>query len=285
MQPEPNQRLDTRPQQGRAWILATIAAIVFVQVPGFAADSVLHNLQLCNDSSAGPASKIKGCTALIESGAPASTGLAIAYNNRGNAYVQQGQYELGLADYDHAISLNPGYARAFNNRGIALERQKNFDDAMENFDAAIALDPDYANAFAGRAELLARKGKYEQAQNDYDTALRLNPSLAEAWNGRCLLNTKMGATQAAVKDCDASLRISVTAAALDSRGFAHLQAKEWRQAVQDYDAALHLKPSLAISLYGRGLAKTELGDSSGAKADIQSAMAIDANVAARFSGK
>ena len=247
-----------------------------------AADSVLSSLALCNGSETDLVSKIKGCTALIESRAAASTGLAIAYNNRGTAFVVQGQYDLAIADYDRALALDPTYAKAFSNRGVAFERQHDDDRALQNFEAAIELDHDYANAFAGRAEILAKKRKYDQAIADYDTALRLKPTLGEAWNGRCLARAEIGDVEGAMKDCDASLRIAVTAAALDSRGFVHLKAHEWTLAVQDYDAALRLQPLLASSLYGKSLARAKLGDASGAKTDLQRATTIDADIAAHF---
>jgi hypothetical protein len=48
------------------------------------------------------------------------------------------------------------------------------------------------------------------------------------------------------------------------------------KAVIDLDAALHLTPQLAGSLYGRGLGKLKKGDAAGGDADIAAAKAIDA---------
>jgi tetratricopeptide (TPR) repeat protein len=43
----------------------------------------------------------------------------VAYNNRGLAYADLGQYKQAIKDYDRAIELNPEDAKAYNNRGIA----------------------------------------------------------------------------------------------------------------------------------------------------------------------
>jgi len=42
-----------------------------------------------------------------------------AYNNRGNAYCDLGQYKRAIEDYNVAINLNPDFANAFLNRGNA----------------------------------------------------------------------------------------------------------------------------------------------------------------------
>ena len=42
---------------------------------------------------------------------------AMAYNNRGNVYNDQGKYDLALADLNQAIQLDPNDAIAYTNRG------------------------------------------------------------------------------------------------------------------------------------------------------------------------
>ena len=41
--------------------------------------------------------------------------LALAYNNRGNAYKDLGQYQKAIQDYNEAIHLDPQLASAYNN--------------------------------------------------------------------------------------------------------------------------------------------------------------------------
>jgi len=64
-----------------------------------------------------PDLKISGCTAVIQSGHETQQNLAIAFYNRGNAYVRKGQNDRAIQDYDQAIRLNPNFADAFYNRG------------------------------------------------------------------------------------------------------------------------------------------------------------------------
>ena len=45
---------------------------------------------------------------------------AIAYNNRGIAYADLGDYQSAIEDYNQAIRLKPDYADAYNNRGLFI---------------------------------------------------------------------------------------------------------------------------------------------------------------------
>jgi tetratricopeptide (TPR) repeat protein len=47
---------------------------------------------------------------------------AISYNNRGDAYYQQGELDKAIADYSKAIELDPAYASAYYYRGIVFEK-------------------------------------------------------------------------------------------------------------------------------------------------------------------
>jgi len=59
---------------------------------------------------------------------------------------------------------------------------------------------------------------------------------------------------------------------------AHSSRKSWNLAVQDYDQALKLEPGLAAALYGRGVAKDQMGDKVGADEDISAARKIDPDI-------
>jgi Flp pilus assembly protein TadD len=71
---------------------------------------------------------------------------------------------------------------------------------------------------------------------------------------------------------------------LDSRGLANLKSGNVARALEDYDAALKMRPNSEFSLYGRGLAKLKTGDRDGADVDIKAAKAISANIEEVFKG-
>ena len=101
----------------------------------------LKNVQLCNGSDrSSPERQIAGCTALIDVPHETTRLLAIAHNNRGNAFAEKGDYDYAIADYDAAIKLNPTYARPFNNRGLAYQKKGDYDRAITEYNRVLALD-------------------------------------------------------------------------------------------------------------------------------------------------
>src|SRR6478752_21635 len=148
-------------------------------------NSVLENLASCNGiDRTSPELQINGCTAIIDLGehTPAA---AIAYNNRGNAYAEKGDYDRAVQDFDQSIKLNPTNPKPFNNIGVAYLKKGEYDLAIKNHDEAIRLNPNYVKAFVNRAETYQNKNQYERAARDYDEAIRLEPNSKNAWNGRC----------------------------------------------------------------------------------------------------
>src|SRR5437868_13531906 len=61
---------------------------------------------------------VAGCTAMVRSGDWSGVNLAGVYYNRANAYVDLGNNEKALNDFDAAIRLYPGYQAALKNRGL-----------------------------------------------------------------------------------------------------------------------------------------------------------------------
>jgi tetratricopeptide (TPR) repeat protein len=95
---------------------------MFLMTSAVADDSDIDNVAACNGKAASPDLQIEGCTALTKS-ADNPKVLAIIYNNRGNAYVAKGQYDLAIQDYGEALKADPQYAKAFNNRDVAHQKK------------------------------------------------------------------------------------------------------------------------------------------------------------------
>jgi tetratricopeptide (TPR) repeat protein len=123
-----------------ALVLLLLAAPVAAQNPK--QDNYLKNIELCNGSDRMSLdARIEACTALIDAGRSTATASAIAYNNRGNAYAEKGDYDRAIQDFDQSIKLAPTYAKPFNNRGVAHLRKGEHDLAINAFDEAIKLNP------------------------------------------------------------------------------------------------------------------------------------------------
>ena len=130
-----------------------------------------------------------------------------------------------------------------------------------------------------RTEARVFAGDVAGAIADADAAVKLLPGNADMLNAKCwsraVADRELEVARAA---CDRSLEMDRSAAALDSRGLLGLRQGRWREAWADYDAAVTANPSLAGSLYGRGLAALAMGRTAEGEADIRQA----AGAAAEF---
>ncbi len=114
--------------------------LILMSLPGAAQSPRIKNIELCNGADrTSPDPQIAGCTALIESGNETPAILTVAFNNRGNAYTNKGDYDRAIEDYGRSIALDPNFVRAFNNRGVAYRRKGDFDRALADFNKSIKL--------------------------------------------------------------------------------------------------------------------------------------------------
>ncbi len=84
---------------------------------------------------------------------------AIAYYNRGFAFMNKKSTDEALKDYNKAIELKPDYADAYLSRGNIFLNQKRNDDALKDYNKAIELRPDYADIYLSRGICLYLKNE------------------------------------------------------------------------------------------------------------------------------
>ena len=66
---------------------------------------------------------------------------AVAHNNRGLDYQQQGQLEQAVVQYQQAIQLDPNYADAHNKLGAVHQQQGQLEKAIAQYQQAFQRDP------------------------------------------------------------------------------------------------------------------------------------------------
>jgi tetratricopeptide (TPR) repeat protein len=247
---------------------------------------------------------------------------AAGFARRGAASDARHDYDAAIADLTRACELAPTESSYFYLRGMTHEHKGDADQALADFDQAIKLNPDNVEALVGRASLRVRRnGTAAEVTPDLEAAGRVLPQQAEmhlnighlydsvgqqaaavteyskwidshprddllmpqALNSRCWSRARSGQDlRQALNDCNAALRLKPnTAAFLDSRGLVYLRQNDYDKAIADYDAALHLQPKIAWSLYGRGLAKLHKGLMAEGQADIAAANALEPKIAER----
>jgi tetratricopeptide (TPR) repeat protein len=146
---------------------------------------------------------------------------ADAYNSRGIAHANLGQYQRAIENFNEAIHLKPDYAMVYNNRGFAYSNLGQYQRAIEDFNEAVHLKPDYTKAYNNRGNAYYSLGQYQRAIENYNEALRLKPDYADAYG---------------------------------NRGNAYYSLGQHQRAIEDYNEAIHLKSDYAMGYNNRGSA-------------------------------
>ena len=203
---------------------------------------------------------------------------AAAYNNRGLAYKEKGDFDRAIEDFDIAIRLKPDFAAAYNNRGLAYKEKGDFDRAITDFDTAIQLEPNLIEAYNNRGNAYAKKGDFDRAITDYDTAIQLEPNLIEAYNNRGNVYAKKGDFDRAIEDFDIAIRRKPDyAAAYNNRGNAYKEKGDFDTAIKDYNTAIKLDPDFAEPYNNRGLVYVKKGNLDHAITDFDTAIQLEPN--------
>ena len=176
--------------------------------------------------------------------------LAMVYNDRGNVYADQREYDRAIADYSEALQRNPDYEVAYNNRGVAYANQGEYDRAIADYSKALQCIPEYAIAYNNRGDAYANQGDYDQAIADYSEALRLGPEDAETYKSRGDLYFRIGQRDRAIADYSEALRINPEDSNVYlfrglyyiSRGIAQGAQDDYDLAIADFERGSELSP-------------------------------------------
>lgn len=166
-----------------------------------------------------------------------------ALQYRGLAQLILENHAEALADFDHAIELEPDDASLVTLRSETLHRMNRHDEALVESERAIQLQPDNAFAFYVRGKCYRDKGEYGRALEDFSRAIELSPADASLIGARGLLLRGLERYEDALADFDRALELDPNLPwVLSSRGAIHKQAGRYDDALIDFRRALELDP-------------------------------------------
>ena len=199
---------------------------------------------------------------------------------------RNGEAEAALADYDHAVTLDPMYANAFCNRGVILESLHQLERAQESYARAILLNPTDALAFYNRGSVLRELNRPDEALDCYERAILLNPAYAEAYCNRGLLLLKLNQWEAALACYDRCIEtVPNFHMAYFNRGDLHSQRGNWEAALADYDRSIRVNPGHAESYCNRGVVLARLRRLDDAKLSYDRAIVLRPHFTQAFSNR
>jgi len=124
--------------------------------------------------------------------AAANTADAQAATIRAQVLARSGKTKEALAEYDHALDVDPNNAQALYGRGLLYQGEKQHQSAIDDFTAANGLRPQQAEPLLGRATSYLVLDKIKEAAADLDEAVQAEPQNGEIWTTRGLAYERLG---------------------------------------------------------------------------------------------
>lgn len=94
---------------------------------------------------------------------------AVAHNNLGLIYMEQGKGKEAEIRYKAALKANPDYPQALNNLALLYSKEGSYEEAIRLYKNALKIDPYYPEAHLNIAILLERSGYIEEAKRHYSS--------------------------------------------------------------------------------------------------------------------
>jgi tetratricopeptide (TPR) repeat protein len=173
--------------------------------------------------------------------------LAPAWNNRGLAHSNLGQWDKAVADFSKAIELDPKLAGAWNGRGFAYFNLGQYDKAVADFSRAFEVDPHLAPAWNNRGLAHSNLGQYDKAVADLTRVIELAPTFARAHNALAWLlatcpDAKQRDPDRAVEAAKQAVQLAPQAGGFwNTLGVAHYRAGDWKAAVAALEKSMELQ--------------------------------------------
>jgi tetratricopeptide (TPR) repeat protein len=109
---------------------------------------------------------------------------AQAYSAQGLVYLEKGQYDLAITEFDKALTIAPSSPELYNNRGIVYSKARQYDLAISDFTKAVELAPDAIQAYYNRGITYIAKDQFNMAFLDLSKVLEIDPLYKAAYDTR-----------------------------------------------------------------------------------------------------
>jgi len=139
-------------------------------------------------------------------------------------------------------------------QGSLLTLSEQYEEALPYFEKVLQIEPENVAALKSMGLVLIYTGKYEEASSILDKAIELKPEDLTALNFKMIALGNLGKT---LEAGEYLLRISELNQKRDSlviSGVKHFDAKEYDEALLDFESALEVDPNNVDAQHGKGLA-------------------------------
>ena len=101
-----------------------------------------------------------------------------AYNKRGIAKYNLGNYKSAINDFNQAIKIKANNAILYSNRGYAKYRLNDYEGTINDYNKATKIEPNNASYYNNCGSAKHKLENYEDAINDYNKAIKIEQDTA-----------------------------------------------------------------------------------------------------------
>jgi tetratricopeptide (TPR) repeat protein len=130
-----------------------------------------------------------------------------AWTELGKVYSNQGQYQLALKQFEHALALQPLDVEAWFQSGIALSKSNHRSEAVERYRRALRINPGFWQAHFELGGQLGLQGNIAEAKRELEQAVQLQPGFAPAHLNLGVALMKERQWDSAAKEFEEALRL------------------------------------------------------------------------------
>jgi tetratricopeptide (TPR) repeat protein len=199
-------------------------------------------------------------------------------------YLDQGQFDQAITEFQTAIQLDPDGAKAHYNLGLAYQKQDKLDEAAAAYQEAIQLDPDLDEVHNNLGLVYDTQGKPEQAVAEYQEAIRIDPDDDTAHYNLALFYYRQGQLDQAIAEYKEAVRVNPdNTDAYYNMGRAYYEQDKLDEAIVAWKESIRIEPADSMAHNNVGRAYFDQGTLDEAVAELREAIRLDAeNALAHF---
>ncbi|MBP1598064.1 MAG: serine/threonine protein kinase with repeat [Acidobacteria bacterium] len=168
--------------------------------------------------------------------------LPAVHISRGLIDAGRGKYEAAVADYLHALEIDPLSYEALQGLAGTYERLNKPDLAEETFKKAIQLRPDLWTCYNLLGAFYVRHGRYQDAAAQYQTVVEMAPESIWGYNNLGAANLYLGRRSEAAALFEKADSIRPDYSARSNLGRLYFDEGRFAEAAQMFARALEINP-------------------------------------------
>jgi tetratricopeptide (TPR) repeat protein len=204
----------------------------------------------------------------------------VEHNNRGRAYLREGQIDAAIAEFGEALRLKPDRAATYIDLSLAYHRKGQYDAAIAVLQRALRLEPDNPAVHYGLGRVYTEKKQYDAAITSLQEANRLRPNDAPTFLGLGYAYYDKGSYDAAIGWLQEANRLRPNyVPTLYGLGSAYYRKGSYDAAIGWFKEAVRIQPDYPEVRRDLGLAYARMQNRPAALAEYEWLKGRDAKMA------